>query len=674
MSRTCFTLSLLFITINLLGQKPGLVKFPIPQRNQDFNVTVEYQNDFLEHCSTPLIYTIRKSGTFTQDTKLQWTYQYIPCNGTRPITETAILLVPKGSTTLIKPIQVKTRNLISIYDDGSFKVIPVTYPEFTVSGPAEAIMEGDEFTLQVHATNADRIKWIWSKGTSKNIMSGKNENILAQTTNNTTTYYVCAEKEGFRSPVQSVIVNVIKRPDPPNNFVIKGPAMITDIETAELSINSDTELEGLQWIWESRGEILHKGKSITVDPKTTTRYTVHGEYFGKKSIYKTHQINVHVLKPAPEKFLIDAPKEITDGQTATLTVYDPESTDSVTWIWTDMTTRQMLLGEKINTKPTQTTTYQLQANRSGKLSKKIVHTVTVIQEAIAPIVTGNFKRCINSEIESRFILEGGRLGTNSRNWKWYEGICGSGRLIHTGNVLAVAPKKTTSYYVQPDNNSSVCKAFTVEVGNVPDLPNTITAPQLVCAGNFITIEAVGTKASGVQWNWYASEQTYSLGNYKAEGSQIQTQVNRSTTFTLVARNEYCESDKKQVTVKVKEQSELPATIYVVQKKRRKYTATVLNVKLMAGSRLAWYRRSCENGEVLAGNKTEITFRARNKTNKLFVRAEGACDTSKCASAIFNYTKPRDKFIFVNFGLSSNKKRILLPITMRNLCWDQTGCT
>lgn len=637
-----------WIAPSILFAQPNLVKTVVPLRTQEYVVSIEYINDYKEHCKNPLKYIIRKTGTINQNTKLQWTYQYVPCGKTSPIKETITFLIPKGTGNVSKEFFVSTINTVTLFDDNSLISKVIQNPEFIIKGPA-TVMEDDMVNLQVEPRQNTNARWTWAKGTTKNIIGTGLS--ISQALKNTTRFYAWSEVEGFRSGFKEYIVNVIKRPDPPSDFKITGPSQITDIQSANLEIKSASTLENVHWIWETDNQKIGEGLSIAVNPKKTTVYSVHSEYYGKRSKINSFQLNVKVLPEAPSSFQIIGPDSLYEGQSTWLKISPASSDTAVKWVWSNSLNRNEIISDSILIHSAESMTYKVYAELNGKKSAFRNKSIKVIQLAAAPEVVGNFRRCISSDIPSVFILKGGKLGTGSKNWKWYEGVCGSGRLIHTGSSVELRPSRTTQYYVQPDNNNTVCKSFVVEVGLVPALPEKLVSNEMACRNEAIVIEAVGTPDPESKWIWFAQELNTGIWEYKGEGIRLFDTIKNSTNYIVRSENSFCRStDVRKLFVYVRPHTEMPLSLFAAPLKGRHYLLTASGLKLEAGSKLVWYKDQC--GGKPWGYGPENKYKAK-KTNEFYIRTEGLCDTSDCKLLKFQYRKAKSKYIFLNAGLASN---------------------
>lgn len=641
---------MIFLFLTKLSGQQNLVKGILPKVPSGFSVSVEYLNEFKEHCKTPIKYVIRKTGTAKENTIISWTFKYIPCGKTSQEKKTIEFRVPKGAANLVKEIAVHTVNMINPFDESSIRTEIIEAPEFEIGGPT-SVMEGDDVTLQVYPKKpSSRTKWTWFRGNNKpNAVEGTS---ITKSLNSTTKFYVKAEVDGFSFGLKEHVVNVIKRPDPPSNFRINGPSEITDIQSAPLSIYTNSELEGVKWIWEGEGKKIGEGLNLSVSPSRTTSYQVHSEYYGKRSIVKSFQLNVRVLPEPPSDFSIVGPSTIYEGEKVWLKIKTASHNSSVQWVWSSSLNKGERVADSVLASLDESATYTVYAQLNGKKSGTETKAIKVIQKAVAPTIVGELKRCIGDTRTSNFSLKAGKLGTGSKKWNWYEGECGSGRMIHSGNEISLSPSQTTAYYVQPDNNPQVCKAFMIEVGNAPVLPEKIIANAIACANEIISLEAVGKNEETTKWMWFAKGLNGGAPLYKGEGRMLRDTVKEATVYLLRSGNQYCElKEEKTHIIEVKEQSSAPENVFAVPVKGKQYLLKVSGVHLAEGSQWVWYKGSCSGS--LIGYGEQVQYKA-GKKNNLFVRAEGRCDTTTCEALYFEHASIKSRFFFVNFGLSSNQ--------------------
>ncbi|MEJ0101761.1 MAG: hypothetical protein WDO19_03980 [Bacteroidota bacterium] len=109
------------------------------------------------------------------------------------------------------------------------------------------------------------------------------------------------------------------------------------------------------------------------------------------------------------------------------------------------------------------------------------------------------KLCDDRDGTESYTINGGRLGTGSARWQWFEGSCGAGRLIGEGNSIKIRqPEKTTTYFVRPDGDATVCREFTIQVDKAAVLPESIMGPVTACPGEQFTLSAKGGKIT--EWD------------------------------------------------------------------------------------------------------------------------------------------------------------------------------
>lgn len=623
----------------------GSITMVISQ-TKDYTISVEYNSKGKQHCESPLVYSIKKTGKLGRNQLFKWNIEYVPCDKEILSTQTVTFEVPKGDKTVEKTFSLKTKNLVSILRNNSLVVKTIDDPEFDIAGPS-AVQEGDEVSLRVRSSTVQEgTRWVWAKGSLANVISSGAT--IKERLSSTTHYYVYAVMGSFRSAPKEFTVTVTKLPEPPTDFYVEGKAEITDIESTLLTIKSNSNLEGVKWVWEQNNQKVGEGLSIQVSPNKTTIYNVHSEYYWKKSPTKSFQLKVINL-PEPPNYEIGGPTHINEGDRVWLRAEPNGNGAEVKWIWTSSKELGEKIADSILVSPLETTTYTLTADLNGKKSKVKTKEIEVIQKAIAPVVVGQFKKCISSE-PVRFTLKNGRLGTGSKYWNWYEGKRGSGKLIQAGNEISLNPLKTTSYYVQPNNNAQGCTEFIIEVGSEPILPKALVAAESVCADLPFIISTKGEKDLQTRWLWYAQDYK-NRKNYKGDGLQLLDSINTSTTYSIRAENEYCQSTQELVlTIAVKDHSTNPMDVVAIPVKGKQYKLKIVGAKLADGSQWIWYKKSCGTNAI--GYGEELSYRAK-KRNHIYVRAQGSCEDQICKELEFNYQKNRSRYIFVNVGLSTS---------------------
>ena len=639
------------------------------------------KNASTANCATrKLIYEIKKTGKCNQNTVVKWSYSYDKfCFGTvdykKNYLENIEFSIEKGEKDVViqkvfnNVEHFKTETLTNEILQVNYSIDPPT--NFTIKPPSGPIMQGDLIRLEcVTGNNSNGVNWVWKKlefGKEKKSGSGTVFNDEPITN---TTYTLCSEIGGFLSKPQTITIKVIPRPEPPNKFTISGPKEITDIESTVLKVdnsNDERQLDKskLKWTWYyNNNEKIKDGEELPLSNlKKSTVYKLQAEYYGKKSEFKSFNLSVKVLPEPPKDFTILLPQKVNDGDSVWLKINYKQINTEIKWIWKGPNILKNNV-DSIKVAAKETVDYSVYANLNGKISATATKKLIVFQRSAAPKVEGTFEIC-NNEIGKRFLYSvvGGKLGSNSKNWVWYEMVNNSNHLLGTGKSLYIYPSKTTTFFVAPDNNISVSKEFTVKILPPIDIPTSILAVNEVCNGRDLELSYSGSKFdTSTHWIWYKNEYLNGTNNvpigkreYLGESPKLSTKIYTDSKFTIDAIQGKCISYAvTSKIVKLTSTSLIPTYIdqSSIQSHSKYSDLTLKNGHLMPNSYWVWYDKE-SNGKILQQGTLE-TFRISNNSLKsIYVRAEGECDTSIFVKHDIIPLPPPNNYSFINIGSFTN---------------------
>ncbi|GEM_PF-986681 len=327
---------------------------------------------------------------------------------------------------------------------------------------------------------------------------------------------------------------------------------------------------------------------------------------------------------------ISGKSKIYRGESTTLTVNGGALGIDAVWVWyKDQCAGQSIgIGDDITINPLDTTTYFVRAEGKNNITNCAQVTVHVNQLSSSPKEIGGKTEICKGEKTSLNVI-GGTLGLNAQ-WVWYTIDCG-GKEMGRGSTLSVSPDFATTYYVRAEGklNKTACASVQVSVYEKSLDPASISGSQTICEGNKITLSVVGGKlAPEAKWNWYSGS---CGGTSVGSGSSVQLYPSRTTNYYVrgegECNNTYCAS----TTVNVDSKSSSPSYIskpYDIAKKQ-KITLSVSGGTLGKGAQWKWYEGSCASKKEIKEG-TSIQVRVKKET-EYFVRAEGSCNTTGCAS-------------------------------------------
>ncbi|MES2275975.1 MAG: hypothetical protein V4592_08130 [Bacteroidota bacterium] len=236
---------------------------------------------------------------------------------------------------------------------------------------------------------------------------------------------------------------------------------------------------------------------------------------------------------------------------------------------------------------------------------------------------------INAGETTLLTLKGGYL-TSGASWKWYENDC-NGTPIGTGLTLPVHPLQTTTYYVRAEGkNITPCVSFEVKViGATSILPESISGPREVCAGNQVQLHVIGGKPGpNMRWVWYRLQTS---GAAIGEGTAITVTAEATTTYYVRAEGPQGVTAARSWTVQVI-QPPLPADGIIGPRTAAPgsyQTYSVQGLPLTGDMLWVWYQLiGGKYYRVGTGSRTTLQMPAKDVT--VAVRAEGSCANSPYA--------------------------------------------
>jgi len=236
------------------------------------------------------------------------------------------------------------------------------------------------------------------------------------------------------------------------------------------------------------------------------------------------------------------------------------------------------------------------------------------------------------------IVNGGALGTNS-NWQWYNGDPNvAGVSLGSGTPLIVNLSTTTNIFVRAEGNCGFTNtADVIVVVELPSLAPTTITPSLntICVGSSVNLSASGgAPGTNSMYAWYETDPTIGApAPLFTSTSSNYTSVFPLITTTYYVRLEGCDTTATATTiVTVNTLSSDPSGITSSNAQVCVGTNVALSVtggSLGTGANWFWYEAGCGAGAPI-GNGLNISV-TPSVTTTYFVRAEGTCNNSACAS-------------------------------------------
>lgn len=234
--------------------------------------------------------------------------------------------------------------------------------------------------------------------------------------------------------------------------------------------------------------------------------------------------------------------------------------------------------------------------------------------------------------------------TASCGTNYWQGTVVNGTDASNSNLSNSTGTLTTSgtfnYYYRPNNNgcwgNQQSTVVTVTSANVA-ATNVVASPATMCPGGSVSLSVVGGNlGSGATWTWY--DGGCGFGSAIGTGSSISVSPSSTTTYYVRAEGGCGNSLCSSVQVVVNGPSTAPTSITTTNLSICSGASTTLTVNggsLGSGSDWRWYIGSC--GGQLVGGGSSITVSPQSTAN-YFVRAEGPCNTTACASILISVTQ------------------------------------
>jgi len=354
-------------------------------------------------------------------------------------------------------------------------VYPVTinpFPVVTASASPAVVCSGQSSSLSASGAST----YTWNTGATGSPV------IVNPTTS--TTYTVTGTSAAGCSSTASVSVTV--NPSPLVT-ASASPAVICSGQTTSLSAGGATT-----YTWNTGAT----GSPVTVNPTTSTTYTVTGSSVGCSG---TASVTVTV-NPLPTVTVSASPAAICTGQSSSLS-----AGGASTYTWNTGAT-----GSPVTVNPTTSTTYSVTGTSAAGCSSTASVSVTVNP---SPLVTASASPAVICSGQTTSLSAGG-----ASTYTWNTGA--------TGSPVTVSPTTSTTYTVTGTSAAGCTSTASVNV-TVNQLPVvTVSAsPAAICPGQSSSLSASG--ASTYTWNTGAT------------GSPVTVNPIISTTYTVTGSTAGC---------------------------------------------------------------------------------------------------------------------------------------
>ncbi|MES2285610.1 MAG: PKD-like domain-containing protein [Bacteroidota bacterium] len=154
------------------------------------------------------------------------------------------------------------------------------------------------------------------------------------------------------------------------------------------------------------------------------------------------------------------------------------------------------------------------------------------------------------------------------------------------------------------------------------------SPNPTCGGSTTLSVGGGSLGTGASWNWYANG---CPGSFVGSGSSINVSPSSTTTYYVRAQGNCNTTSCASVTVSVNTPSSAPSFASASPNPLCGGGSTTLSVgggSLGTGASWNWYSGGCGGSFVGSGSSISVS---PSSTTTYFVRAQGTCNTTACAS-------------------------------------------
>ncbi len=384
------------------------------------------------------------------------------------------------------------------------------------------------------------------------------------------------------------------------------------------------------WGWYTGSTLLqYNNGSINVTPASTTTYCVRGENICGNTTCTPITITVQSNSNAPAGIL--GTTSICPGGSTTLTVSGGSLGTGAQWYWYSGSCGGTFVGNgsSLVVAPASTTTYYVRAQGTCNTTACASVTVTVNSNSSAPGSISATQTTICNGGSTTLSVNGGALGTGA-SWKWYTGGCGSGIAIGTGPSITVSPTSSTDYYVRAEGTcgNTTCASVSITVNQLSTAATSISGTSTICNGGSTTLSVVGgSLGTGANWQWYSSS---CGGTLVGSGPSVTVSPTTTTTYFVRAEGTCNTTTCASQTVTVNQLSSAPTSVSGTTTicEGQSTTLTAVGGTVGTGAVYNWYTGSC--GGTLVGTGLSPVF-TPTSTTTYYVRLEGVCNTTSCAS-------------------------------------------
>jgi RHS repeat-associated protein len=495
------------------------------------------------------------------------------------------------------------------------------------------ICPGNSTTLTINGGSLGAgASWKWYSGSCGGTYVGTGTSISVSPSS-TTTYYVRAEGTCNTTTCTYGTVTVKSSSTSPSSLNLSDNNVCPGTNIT-LSVSGGSLGTGASWKWYSGscgGTYVGIGTSISVSPSTTTTYYVRAEGDCNNTTCASGTLTIKSNSTAPSSINL-SDNNVCPGTNVTLSVSGGSLGTGAVWRWYSGSCVGTSLGTgtSIVVNPSSTVTYYVKAEGDCNYTTCASGTLTIKSSSTAPSSLNLSDNNVCPGTNITLSVSGGSLGTGA-SWKWYSGSCG-GTYVGTGTSIVVSPSSTTTYYVRAegDCNNTTCASSTLTVKSSSSAPSSVNlSNNNVCPGTNVTLTfSGGSLGTGASWKWYSG----SCGStYVGTGTSVVVNPSTTTTYYVRAEGDCNNTTCASSTLTIKSTSAAPSSINFSDNNvcpGNNVTLSVSGGSLGTGASWKWYSGSC--GGTYVGTGTSVVV-SPSSTTTYYIRAEGDCNTTTCAS-------------------------------------------
>ncbi len=288
------------------------------------------------------------------------------------------------------------------------------------------------------------------------------------------------------------------------------------------------------------------------------------------------------------------------------------------------------------------TTYYVRKVTSGNCTAYTPSVIaTVVPDPVAPTATKSPNTASVCEGQVLTLINptdnGGGTGSCQINYRSSTTIAG----LASAGWSTTIPSTTAvpgNFYIEMQK---VCSGSGCDVSPITQYswivnsnsiaPTSITGTSTICSGNSTSLTVNGgSLGTGASWKWYSGS---CGGTSVGTGTSITVSPTTNTTYYVRAEGTCNNTACVSYNVTVNSLSTNATNITVTNNNTCNTTSKTLTLvggSLGTGASWKWYSGSC--GGVYEGTGTSISVNP-SSTTTYYVRAEGTCNTSTCASVV-----------------------------------------